>query len=77
MKIPPYNLGSVSLEAEQFRDDVTNAINLGKIAPAVTTSPPGWKAQPAEMVFQMPQSGGTTLYFYRNSAWVALISISV
>lgn len=77
MKISPYQLSSLSLELEQFRDEVTSVINLGKVAPTVSTTAPSWAARPGEQVFQFPASGGTTLYFYRNSAWVAGWSISV
>lgn len=76
-KISPYSLGNISVDLEQFRDETTNIINLGKVAPAVVTTAPSWNAQPGEMVWLFPASGGTTLYFYRNSAWVSLVSISV
>ncbi len=76
-KISPYNLGSVSVELEQFRDDVTNSINLGKVTIPVVTAVPNWNAQPMEMVAFWPASGGTTVYFYKNSAWVSSWSVTV
>lgn len=76
-KIGAYQLASISLDAEQFREDVTNVINLGKVAISSGVNPPNWNAQPGEQFFQFPASGGTTLYFYRNSAWVAGWSITV
>lgn len=77
MKIPPYSLGQLSPELEQFRDDITNAWNNGKWAPPIVTTEPTWRAQPGETVFFFPASGGTTLYFYKNSAWVSAWSVIV
>lgn len=77
-KVPPYSLGKVSIDLEQFRDDVTNLLNNGKFAyPILTTSPPNWNAQPGECAFFWAASGGTTLYFYKNSAWVSGWSVTV
>jgi len=76
-KVSPYNLAGLSLEAEQFRDDVTNLLNLGKFQYATITDAPGWSGQKGEAVFVMPDSGGTTWYVYRNTAWVALLSVTV
>lgn len=76
-KISPYQLGSLSVELEQFRDDVTNLINLGKYSYATITVAPNWAANKGEGVYVMPASGGTTFYFYRNTAWVAAWSVLV
>ena len=76
-KISPYQLGSVSIELEQFRDDVTNLVNLGKFSYPTITTVPTWAANKGEGVYVMPASGGTTFYVYRNTAWVALISVTV
>lgn len=76
-KIAPYSLGKVSLELEQFRDDVTNKWNLGKYQIPIVTSLPSWSAQPGETVLFFPASGGTTQYFYKNSAWVSSWSVTV
>lgn len=77
-KISPYVLGNISIELEQFRDDVTNLLNLGKFAYAILDSgAPNWSAEKGEGVYVMPSSGGTTFYVYRNTAWVAQYSVTV
>ena len=77
-KLAAYSLGRVSLELEQFRDEITNLWNLGKYAPNIVTSaPPNWNARPGECIFFWPASGGTTLYFYKNSAWTSGWSVTV
>lgn len=76
-KLSPYSLGQISVELEQFRDDVTNLWNLGKYASPIITSAPTWSAVKGETAWVMPASGGTTLFVYRNTAWVALVSVTV
>jgi hypothetical protein len=76
-KINSYQVSNISLELEQFRDEVTNLLNLGKFQYATITAAPGWAGQKGEAVFVMPSSGGTTFYFYRNTAWVAGWSVTV
>lgn len=76
-KIGPYSLGSISTEADAFCDDVTTKWNNGKYAPQIVTSPPTWAAQPGEQVLFFASSGGTTNYFYKNSAWVSSWSVTV
>ena len=76
-KLAAYSLGKVSLELEQFRDEITNLWNLGKYAPTIVQTPPNWNARPGEQVYLWPASGGTTLYFYKNSAWVSGWSVTV
>lgn len=76
-KVSPYNLGNISVELEQFRDEITNLFNLGKHAPPIVTSPPTWHALPGEQAYYMPASGGTTLYFFKNSAWVSSWSVII
>ena len=77
-KIDPYQLASISIELEQFRDDVTNIINLGKFSYATLDSgSPSWSANKGEAVFVMPASGGTSFWFYRNTAWVVGWSVTI
>ena len=76
-KIGPYNLGAISPELENFRDEITNAWNFGKFQYPTVTVVPTWTASKGEAVWMMPASGGTTLYFYRNTAWVAGWSVTV
>src|SRR3990167_5266873 len=77
-KISPYSLGQISPELEQFRDEITNLFNLGKYASAVLNSgAPTWTANKGETVWVMPSSGGTTQYVFRNTAWVALVSVTI
>lgn len=76
-KISPYSFGGISADLENFRDELTNLINYGKYAIPIVTSPPGWNAQPGETVLFFAASGGTTLYFYKNSAWVSSWSVTV
>ena len=75
-KVNPYALGGISIDLESFRDEVTNIINYGKIAPLIITSLPNWSAQPCEEVIYAPASGGHTSYRYFNSAWVSTWSVS-
>lgn len=77
MKIPPFNLAGISQELENFRDSITNAWNYGKYPIPVVTSIPTWAAQPGEAVLFFADSGGTTQYFYKNSAWVSSWSVTV
>lgn len=77
MKISPYSLAGVSLDLEQFRDETTNLLNSGKYAIPIVTALPNWNAQPGETVLFFPASGGTTQYFYKNSAWVSSWSVTV
>ena len=77
MKLPGYNFSNVSEELEEWRDQVTTIINLGKVQLSTVQSAPTWTGNKAESVYVMPDSGGTTLYVMRNTAWVALISVTV
>lgn len=76
-KISDYFLGKISSDLENFRVEVVNLLNYGKYADPIVTSLPTWKAQPGEGVLFMPASGGTTRYFYKNSAWVSSWSVIV
>lgn len=76
-KISDYFLGKLSNDLENFRVEVSNLLNYGKYAIPVVTSLPGWKAQPGETVLYFAASGGTTQYFYKNSAWVSSWSVTV
>jgi len=77
-KMSPYSLGQISPELEQFRDEITNLWNLGKYASAILDSgAPDWSAVKGETVWVMPSSGGTTQWVYRNTAWVALVSVTI
>ena len=77
MKISPYSFGNISIDLEQWRDELTNAWNNGKYAYPIVTAPPTWNAQPGESVLFYAASGGTTQYFYKNSAWVSSWSVIV
>lgn len=76
-KISPYSLGNISQELEQFRDETTNLINLGKVQYPTITSAPTWIASKGEGAYVMPASGGTTFWVYRNTAWVAAWSVAI
>jgi hypothetical protein len=76
-KVSPYSLGNISLDLEQFRDEVTNIINLGKNAPPIVTSLPAWNAITGEEAIFAASSGGHTSYRYFGSAWVSTWSVSV
>jgi len=65
------------VELEQFRDEATILINNGKYSSPTITSAPTWAANKGETVWVMPSSGGTTQYVYRNTAWVAVFSVTV
>ena len=75
-RISPYNLGAISPELENFRDEITNAWNYGKYPVQIVTALPTWRAQPGEMVLFRPSSGGTTNYFYAGSAWISSWSVT-
>ena len=77
MKLPGYEFGSIDLQLDEFAQLITQVINLGKYqVPSVTTAPT-WEGTKGEEVYVMPSSGGTTKYVMRNTAWVALISVTV
>lgn len=76
-KLSPYTFGQISPDLENFRDELTNLINYGKYAIPTITTLPTWRAQPGETVLYFPASGGTTQYFYKNSAWVSSWSVTV
>ena len=77
MKLPGYNFGNINQELEDFRDQLTTIINLGKVQLSTVTSAPTWAGNKGESVYVMPDSGGTTLWIQRNTAWVALVSSTV
>lgn len=77
MKLPGYNFSSTSEELEEWRDLVTTIINLGKVQLSTVETAPTWTGNKGEQVFVMPTSGGTTLYVMRNTAWVALLSVTI
>lgn len=74
-KLSPYAFGTISPDLENFRDELSNLINYGKYAVPLVTSPPNWNGQPGETVYFTPASGGTTMYFYKNSAWISSWSV--
>lgn len=76
-KLSGYSFGGLSADLENFRDELTNLINYGKYAIPTITSLPNWRAQPGETVLFFAASGGTTQYFYKNSAWVSSWSVIV
>ena len=77
MKLPGYNFGYISQELEEWRDLVTTVLNLGKYQYPTVTTAPTWSGNKGEAVFVMPDSGGTTWYVMRNTAWVALLSVTI
>ena len=77
MKLPGYNFGNIDQELEDWRDQLTTIINLGKIQLSTVTSAPTWSGNKGESVYVMPTSGGTTLYVMRNTAWVAAWSVTI
>lgn len=77
MKLPGYEFGAIDLQLDEFVQLITQVINLGKYqVPSVETAPT-WSGSKGEEVYVMPSSGGTTKYVMRNTAWVALFSVSV
>jgi hypothetical protein len=76
-KISPYNLGAISPELENFREEITNLINNGKQGRIISAGTPTWRADPGQMILFRPTSGGTTNYVYLDSAWVSTWSITV
>ncbi len=77
MKLPGYNFGYIGQELEEWRDLVTVILNNGKYQYSTITTAPNFTGQKGEGVYVMPSSGGTTFYFYRNTAWVAAWSVVV
>ncbi len=77
MKLPGYNFGYLSEELEEFRDLLTSIINLGKYQSSTVTTAPTWPGNKGESVYVMPASGGTTQYVMRNTAWVAVWSVTI
>ena len=77
MKLPGYNFGYIGAELEEWRDLVTVILNNGKYQYSTIVAAPNWVGQKGEGVYVMPTTGGTTFYFYRNTAWVAAWSVTV
>lgn len=77
MKIAPYSFSDLNNELENFKEDITNLLNYGKYAIPIVTILPNWDAEPGETVLFFASSGGTTQYFYKNSAWVSSWSVTV
>ena len=75
-RISPYNLGNISPELENFREETTNLINFSKYSIAIVTAVPNWDADPGQCVLYRPASGGTTQYFYAGSAWISSWSVT-
>lgn len=75
-KVSPYNLGAISPELENFREEITNLINNSKYGIAIITGTPTWRADPGQTVLFRPASGGTTMYFYAGSAWISSWSVT-
>lgn len=76
-KLPGYNFGNIDQELEDWRDQVTEIINLGKVQYPTVLVAPTWSGNKGEGVFVMPDSGGTTFYVMRNTAWVAGWSVTI
>ena len=76
-KLPGYNFGAIDEELEDWRDLVTSIINLGKYQYPTVQVAPTWDGSKGEGVYVMPDSGGTTFYVMRNTAWVALLSVTI
>ena len=77
MKLPGYNFGYLSQELEEWRDLVTTVLNLGKYQYPTLETAPTWSGNKGEGAYVMPTSGGTTFYVMRNTAWVALVSVTI
>lgn len=77
MKLPGYSFGNISTEMDEWSQLVTTVINLGKFQYPTITAAPGWAGNKGEGVYVMPDSGGTTFYVMRNTAWVACWSVTV
>lgn len=77
MKLPGYNFGYLSQELEEWRDLVTVILNNGKYQYPTVQVAPTWTGNKGEGVYVMPDSGGTTFYVMRNTAWVALVSVTI
>lgn len=77
MKLPGYNFGYLSQELEEWRDLVTTILNLGKYQYSTGTVAPTFGGTKGEGYYVMPASGGTTFYVMRNTAWVALVSVTI
>ena len=77
MKLPVYNFGYLSQELEEWRDLVTTVLNLGKYQYPTLETAPTWAGNKGEGTYVMPASGGTTFYVMRNTAWVAMISVTI
>lgn len=76
-KLSDYSLSKISPDLENFRVELFNILNYGKYSIPLITSLPTWKAQTGETVLYAPASGGTTMYFYKNSAWISSWSVIV
>lgn len=74
-KLSDYPLSKVSADLENFRVEIFNLLNYGKYAIPLVTNPPTWQGQPGETVLYTPASGGTTQYFFKNSAWISSWSV--
>ena len=77
MRLDDYDLSKLGTEAENFKEDISAIINFGKYSIPLVVSPPSWAARPGEFVLYTPASGGTTQYFYKDSAWVSSWSVVV
>lgn len=77
MKLPGYNFGYLSQELEEWRDLVTTVLNNGKYQYPSLTTAPTWAGNKTEGAYVMPDSGGTTFYVMRNTAWVAVFSVTI
>ena len=77
MKLPGYNFGNINQELEDFRDQLTTIINLGKTQYPTVTSAPTWSGNKGEGTYVMPSSGGTSFYVMRNTAWVCGWSVTI
>lgn len=64
-------------ELELFKDQIRDLLNYGKYQIPNVSAVPTWAGDPGETVWFWPASGGSTLYFYKNSAWVSYASITV
>lgn len=62
-------------ELNDFKDQIRDLINFGKVATQIVTTAPDWAAQPGERVLLRPVSGGMTEYIYAGSAWTSTWSI--
>ena len=75
MKVNDYFFDEDDLNS--FKDEIRQILNFGKYQEQVVTTVPVWAGRPGEQVLFTPASGGTTNYFYKDSAWISSWSVTI